>query len=787
MRGGDPALASRAPQARAGPPAAVTVGRWWRRARSCWSCCCSVSAAAPPAAEASGILGTGISIPNPISLIGSGISSLLGGLGGDIAKLAVGAFEAIIRALFAPIAKFITTQLIGWVITVPNLTQGNVTRLEQTVEAMAGGLLGAVATISTIRYWAAGFAGGGDSGFAALEGLIRTVAAALFLASWPWVFESGVHLTNLFTSSLMGSTAVVDQTARLLAAGLGAGVALSFTPIGLFCNIAMAVAASLLFLGLLLLKVVVSASTILVFVGMPLAAVAWPVVPWVARAAMRAFAVCLLVPALWALCFAAGGAAMLNAISFNAPSALNALLQPLVAIVLLYVMLKLPMHLARVAMLGAAPLGGGFVSRAVSYAAGSQVRDTARQHLPSWAGGQRDAQQSQPQSRTATRLRTAATLAGAAASGGAAAAGAAMGGGGQPAVPPRAARLGLRAQRTVARMRRRRALRPTPRGRCRTGYRPRASPAGSRTSPTRGSRRSSASGRAPCRPNRPERRSRVCPVARSAGSDSSSQITVPARASISPTRRWANGRRRSARRCARSPPPAPTCAPRPSAMPPARSRMASTQAAPVRRRPAIPRGSQRTAAASAPRETWADGDPGGSPARSAGDPATQSVPSATASSSPRRGSSAWARFRRGSAAEKPAAGAGAQELAAAARAARSQPRRTVPERIRRLDRAHRPRPSRIEAALLGLHRRPDRRGVRRDHARLHLGEVRLAAARDAGRDERRVHRRAAGDPSIRRQPDRVRPRRAGRRRAAVAAARGPLRTRRRDRAPPATC
>ena len=388
-----------------------------------------VSAAAPPAAEANGILGTGISIPNPISLIGSGISSLLGGLGGDIAKLAVGAFEAIIRALFAPIAKFITTQLIGWVITVPNLTQGNVSRLEQTVEAMGGGLLGAVATISTVRYWAAGFAGGGDSGFAALEGLVRTVAAALFLASWPWLFDSGVHLTNLFTGSLMGSATVVNQTARLLAAGLGAGVALSFTPIGLFCNIAMAVAASLLFLGLLLLKVVVSASTILVFVGMPLAAVAWPVVPWVARAAMRAFAVCLLVPALWALCFAAGGAAMLNAISFNAPSALNALLAPLVAIVLLYVMLKLPVHLARVAMLGAAPLGGGFVSRAVSYAAGSQVRDTARQHLPSWAGGQRDAQQQQPESRTGTRLRNAATLAGAA-SGGAAAAGAAMGAGG---------------------------------------------------------------------------------------------------------------------------------------------------------------------------------------------------------------------------------------------------------------------------------------------------------------------------------------------------------------------
>ena len=290
---------------------------------------------------------------------------------------------------------------------------------------MGGGLLGAVATISIIRYWAAGFAGGGDSGFSALEGLARTVGAALFLAAWPWLFSTAVHLTNLFTGSLMGSGAVVHSVAHLLAAGLGAGIALNFTPIGLFLNIAMAVAASLLFLGLLLVKIVVSISTILVFVGMPLAAVIWPVVPWVARLAMRAFAVCLIVPVAWGLCFAGSAAVSLNAISFNAGTVMNTLLQPLVAIVLLYVMVKLPMHLARVAMLGAAPLGGGFASRAVSYAAGSQIRDTARQHLPSWAGGQ-SAQTPQGESRAGSRLRNAATLAGAAATAGtgAAAAGA---------------------------------------------------------------------------------------------------------------------------------------------------------------------------------------------------------------------------------------------------------------------------------------------------------------------------------------------------------------------------
>ena len=41
------------------------------------------------------------------------------------------------------------------------------------------------------------------------------------------------------------------------------------------------------------------------------------------------------------------------------------------------------------AMLGAGAVSGGFVSRAVSYAAGSQMRDATRQHMPSWAGGER--------------------------------------------------------------------------------------------------------------------------------------------------------------------------------------------------------------------------------------------------------------------------------------------------------------------------------------------------------------------------------------------------------------
>jgi len=86
----------------------------------------------------------------------------------------------------------------------------------------------------------------------------------------------------------------------------------------------------------LLLKIAVSVSTILVFIGMPLAVVLWPVMPWVARLAMRAFAVCVAVPVLWALCFAASAAVSLNALSFNDHGFVNTLVQPLVAIVLLW-------------------------------------------------------------------------------------------------------------------------------------------------------------------------------------------------------------------------------------------------------------------------------------------------------------------------------------------------------------------------------------------------------------------------------------------------------------------
>ena len=86
-------------------------------------------------------------------------------------------------------------------------------------------MLGAVATLSVIRYWAAGFASGGDSGFTALEGLVRTVGAALFIAIWPWLFERAIGLTNLLSGTLLSSGITEKEVANLLEAGLGGAIA----------------------------------------------------------------------------------------------------------------------------------------------------------------------------------------------------------------------------------------------------------------------------------------------------------------------------------------------------------------------------------------------------------------------------------------------------------------------------------------------------------------------------------------------------------------------------------
>jgi hypothetical protein len=309
--------------------------------------------------------------PNPLHALGDALSAGADAVTGGISKLAVEGFGGIIKALFAWPAKIINRQLLAWLVAVPDYAihpasggaggdGGNLAQLGATTSAMAFAALGAVGTVSTIRYWAAGLTGSG--GVEALEGLARTVGAALLIVLWPWLFRHAADLANAAGRALLGSKSVLDDTARLLAVAFLVGVAFNIL------SILVAIAAALLFLALLASKIAVSAGTAVVFVGMPLALMLWPIpeLAWIARTAMRMFATVLAIPLVWAVCFATFAAVGVDALSLKgAGKAVDALIMPLVAVALLWLTVSTPKTLARMALSGAAG-GGGFASRTAS-------------------------------------------------------------------------------------------------------------------------------------------------------------------------------------------------------------------------------------------------------------------------------------------------------------------------------------------------------------------------------------------------------------------------------------
>src|SRR5579864_3142402 len=182
---------------------------------------------------------------------------------------------------------------------------------------------------------------------------VRSPRSRSHASGWQGVFHTAVSLANDASTGLLGSGSVTKATANLLAVGVGAGVGLGFLGVGLFVAIVMAVIASVLFVGLLMMKVVLAISTVLVFIAMPIAIVLSPVISWIPRVLARAFLVCLAVPLVWAICFAASGALLNDGLFLKGSSGFfDALLEPLAAIALLWMMLLLPTRLAQMAMLG---------------------------------------------------------------------------------------------------------------------------------------------------------------------------------------------------------------------------------------------------------------------------------------------------------------------------------------------------------------------------------------------------------------------------------------------------
>lgn len=280
-------------------------------------------------------------LPNPLDLVPDAL---------DPAHYIVEGFKALISWIFGDTIDELGHNLVGLLLAVPILTdKGAFPRLNEYrgyVTGGAWGVLGLSFVIASMRYWLAGFTGGGS--YEALNGFARATSAVCMLLVFAPAFDQVARAVNAMTAALV--------TTPIVAHGLQHGIAgtlVNANLIGGGVAMLITIAALIAALILLVVKVIVTALLAVLFVASPLAIALWPVeeAAWALRSLLSAIGALLAFPILWALCF--GTFAVLS------PDALfpgrhgdliNSVLAPLITLASLIIAFRLPFAVLQQAM-----------------------------------------------------------------------------------------------------------------------------------------------------------------------------------------------------------------------------------------------------------------------------------------------------------------------------------------------------------------------------------------------------------------------------------------------------
>jgi hypothetical protein len=276
-----------------------------------------------------------------------------------------------VKKIFGVKGDWLSGTFVQWLIQIksPGLTSdGAGAALYIATRDFAFAALGAVLTLSVIHYWASGiFSQGGGAGIA-IEGLIRTIGAALFVLAWPFIIDTGVDLSAIIRDELIPGAKLDAINAALAAASI-------FSP-GLLVGIIVVSAYSLIALALYVTKVMLTVALLTLASMMPLAMVLWaiPGLSWFANAMLKACAAIVAVQVAWA------GEVYLYAwipsdwITFSGNGhVLSKLGAPITMIALLFLMLMTASWVLRLAGMGA----GNFVSFLSSQLAVGAINEKA--------------------------------------------------------------------------------------------------------------------------------------------------------------------------------------------------------------------------------------------------------------------------------------------------------------------------------------------------------------------------------------------------------------------------
>ncbi len=291
----------------------------WPRVGALLAAAAAVSVFAPASACAATPATHTVAVIAPLGLLGIDLPSI----SGILRSIANDLFGVLASAFLPAWLRHASLGTLRWLIALPDPADARqwptMHHLEQDTTAVAVAFLPLTLAISAARYTASSLSG---SATHPAQSLGRLVGAAVGLLVFPWAFGNVVAAVNVTTSALLGFADVGDGLARAVGLLFAGGVAFGVTGalIGL-----LVIAAILLAVALLIIKVGIFATFALLYAAGPLTLAGYPIpeLHGAFRMWLLMLAVVALVPVGWCLIFAVAGALSADITHLSTPAAIG--------------------------------------------------------------------------------------------------------------------------------------------------------------------------------------------------------------------------------------------------------------------------------------------------------------------------------------------------------------------------------------------------------------------------------------------------------------------------------
>jgi hypothetical protein len=266
----------------------------------------------------------------------SGVTGLIGGIANDVFVKGFGALLGFIfGSVLTELAKSFLKDLLDIAPLAGPGAPAGLDQLHTDIVGAGWGLLTLSFAGGAIGYWLSSYTSNGAQ--QAATAFARTVGAIGLLISSPYIFSAATEAVDQLTAGIIGLPVVSGGMTHLFE-GTFAATALAGGGVGLIAVLIGVVMA----LGLLLVKITITALLAVLYVLSPLAIGLWPVeqLSWLLRTLLQVAFVALIFPVLWAACFAV--------FAVLTPDFTGGLLKPLFGVAALIIAFKLPFALLRI-------------------------------------------------------------------------------------------------------------------------------------------------------------------------------------------------------------------------------------------------------------------------------------------------------------------------------------------------------------------------------------------------------------------------------------------------------